>query len=873
MYSARLGWLGLAMFFHALAPASAAETEYPPGPLSRAHAQLEGLASCTACHAVGHRASPRECLACHPEIAARIARRTGPHGREPLGDRGCGSCHPEHRGRDVPIVDWGPNGRDRYDHARTGWPLSGAHARTSCARCHRPDRIEDDVVRKLLAVRPQRQTYLGAPVTCVACHPDTHGGQLSRACETCHSERAWRPADRFAHAKTKFPLVGRHEHVACKRCHPFEPPVVYSCLPPYECAPPAELWVPDYGRWVRYRPVPHDACERCHANAHAVQFDSPCSACHVPGSWLKVQEDRFVPRHAETRYPLVGAHVKAPCRSCHGPSRGEKPRFVGLSYRACSDCHADAHVGQLGTPPRRDCGACHLLSAFKPVVFSADHHAKSAYPLVGSHRAVACKRCHPDLQEIPSRFPTKERAVLARQGRPVKLSAAQLAVPRKPFERCDGCHRNPHGERNMSERVAREGCGGCHEPTTFRLTRFDHAKTSFPLAGKHAQTSCSACHPKERVGVREIVRYTGVSKACGTCHDDVHVGQLDIDAPERKACDRCHDTAAGWKKTRFVHAPPFTEYRLEGRHAPVKCGRCHFAVSAAGHEVVRYRPLPAECERCHADEHRGTFNAYEPSDTNRTPAGGIGTSAPGPRGIVSPPRCGPCHDVNGWSSRRFAHERTGFALLGRHGEVACGACHRTGYTDRLSASCASCHPDVHVGQLGERCETCHDARDWAPRDPQLAHRRTNFPLIGRHANIPCQECHADRRDRGYARTTAACVACHDRDYAAARLRSLDHQASGLSSDCRPCHSPAAFTPAVFPAHETCFQLQARPHAGIRCGGCHTRVAGLVATGACFTGNAACTRCHSCAAVAARHTRVAGYQCTDRKCYECHSFVR
>lgn len=240
----------------------------------------------------------------------------------------------------------------------------------------------------------------------------------------------------------------------------------------------------------------------------------------------------------------------------------------------------------------------------------------------------------------------------------------------------------------------------------------------------------------------------------------------------------------------------------------------------------------------------------------------------GPSG--APPRCDACHDLNGWKSRRFAHARTGFELEGRHAGLACASCHRGSFDRAVSRSCATCHADVHTGQLGARCERCHDAQDWAPRDPQLAHRRTNFPLAGRHATIPCQECHADRRDHGFARPTPACAACHDGDYARAGSRSVDHAASGFSQDCRTCHSPVAFTPATFHGHETCFQLEAAPHAGIRCGECHSRVAGLVATGGCFTGNASCTRCHSCDRLTARHVAVAGYQCRDRKCYECHT---
>jgi hypothetical protein len=44
------------------------------------------------------------------------------------------------------------------------------------------------------------------------------------------------------------------------------------------------------------------------------------------------------------------------------------------------------------------------------------------------------------------------------------------------------------------------------------------------------------------------------------------------------------------------------------------------------------------------------------------------------------------------------------------------------------------------------------------------------------------------------------------------------------------------------------------------------------TSACSTNNASCTRCHACPPMQERHVNVRGFQCKDRKCYECHQFV-
>jgi hypothetical protein len=242
-----------------------------------------------------------------------------------------------------------------------------------------------------------------------------------------------------------------------------------------------------------------------------------------------------------------------------------------------------------------------------------------------------------------------------------------------------------------------------------------------------------------------------------------------------------------------------------------------------------------------------------------------------PHAVPADTRCAACHTEESWTAVRFAHERTGFALEGRHVSVGCKACHPAGFAAPVKGACAACHRDPHAGELGTRCAGCHDASSWRSRFGADAHRRTSFPLSGRHAFIPCEECHGDRRDRGFSRSTVDCLACHESDYVRATAVSIDHAALGFGTRCGGCHSAWRFSDATFPGHDRCFLLSAGPHARIRCLGCHTRLAGVAAS-ACGTGTAACTRCHACADVTARHAGVLGFQCADRKCYECHRFA-
>ena len=238
--------------------------------------------------------------------------------------------------------------------------------------------------------------------------------------------------------------------------------------------------------------------------------------------------------------------------------------------------------------------------------------------------------------------------------------------------------------------------------------------------------------------------------------------------------------------------------------------------------------------------------------------------------------CAACHTPDGWRVFGFAHERTGFPLEGRHRDAPCKGCHESGtFADPLPRACSACHRDVHLGRLGQRCQDCHEPVAWgAPSFGPDAHRRTAFPLTGRHALVPCESCHGDRRDRGFARPTVRCAGCHEADLLRARGggAAVDHQAAGFPDDCRGCHSTWRFSPAHLPAHDACFSIRSGAHAGIRCRDCHTTFP-AVDYGqpfACSTDTANCLRCHG--GVDGEHRDVPGYQRVNRKCYECHMFA-
>ncbi|MCX5762168.1 MAG: hypothetical protein NTW72_11830 [Gemmatimonadetes bacterium] len=184
---------------------------FSPGPLLTADSTpvvLGGVTShaalgnrCEACHVApwsGDRMDAR-CLACHTDITRAIADTTSLHGA--LDDAtGCRSCHDaEHRGGRASSMTLRSVGAL---HERFGFPLTGAHRKVACDKCHIPG-----------------DGYAKAPKTCIGCHAkdDKHKNGFGPDCASCHNTRRWTGA-RFAH--DVFPLNhGRRGASKCTVCH------------------------------------------------------------------------------------------------------------------------------------------------------------------------------------------------------------------------------------------------------------------------------------------------------------------------------------------------------------------------------------------------------------------------------------------------------------------------------------------------------------------------------------------------------------------------------------------------------------------------------------------------------------------------------
>jgi hypothetical protein len=501
----------------------------------------------------------------------------------------------------------------------------------------------------------------------------------------------------------------------CTKCHELgEGPSAERCLACHQEIAAAI----DVRKGYHYRVVSTagKACFECHGDHAGRAF----RLIHWPEG-----RDNF--DHSQAGWVLRGAHAKVKCRDCHHESRVQSEfksahssvdfsrTFLGLDG-ACLVCHTDAHIGQF----ERECTVCHDQHSWKPA--SRFDHALATFPLAGRHATVECSKCHPATRD-----------------------ASAIQYTGIPHDNCTPCHTDPHAQRLGTD------CASCHGQDAWKpATSFDHARTSYPLTGKHQSVECVKCHTNIGGEEDHAVRFAAQTHDnCTPCHADPHDKRLGND------CASCHGTH-GWRDAApGVHAEfnhDRTRFALIGRHAAVACEKCHKDQSKTADMAFD------KCDRCHSDVHENQF-AHR--------AAGAG--------------CEHCHDENGFAPARFTvadHNETRFALIGAHLAQPCVACHPvvefpSGNLCRRfafeSTDCEGCHADIHGGQFiasppVKRCYECHAVSTW--RDFGFDHdQNTRYRLEGKHRFARCDGCHTEVFEDGsryvrYRGVSTSCEACH-----------------------------------------------------------------------------------------------------------------
>ena len=590
-------------------PAKTAHAQFiSPGPLTKCHTDLEGDSHCNDCHSGGKKVDDGKCIACHDGIKKEIDAKRGYHGAT-LAGKECSPCHVEHIGLNARLVRWPNADETKFDHAQSGWTLTGKHAETKCTDCHKG-------VTKIGFT-----TYLGLTSSCGSCHKDPHQGRLGQACEKCHDTTDFKKValDRtFDHSRTRFPLLGQHATVSCEKCHGAPPDAKYTGIAFGACSDchkdphngkfkdpcatchtvkgwhevslakgehPVLSLANGHAKVACAKchdkgndkpPTKGSTCVSCHANVHAAPFGDDCKSCHAEILWMGIARDISLEAHAKTSYPLKGKHVDVDCAKCHDKTKPEGPRYRQVAFDKCTRCHADQHKGEFLARGGGECAQCHVEDGFAPAKFGAADHASTGFALEGKHQAVACRECHP--------------------------GASPRLVWNAAKKTCAECHPNPHGDQFATE-MAAGGCAHCHTALGWDQVKFDHS--TFPLVGAHARTRCDSCHAATAEDKKsgKGASFKGVPRECEGCHDDVHGGQFRTE-PQQKKCGDCHDPAAdSFKLPQFDHAAK-TGFVLDGKHAPLACGECHKTERRKdGVMSVRWRLGYRQCRDCHPNPH------------------------------------------------------------------------------------------------------------------------------------------------------------------------------------------------------------------------------------------------------------------------------
>lgn len=448
------GWKSDLRFKHA-------DTRYP---LSGGHEKV----ACEKCHGKVEDPKPyvkyvglafEACTSCHTDPHRGTFRAT------------CETCHSTSSWKQIRMTA-------KFDHSKTKYPLLGKHLLVTCGKCHRGADFKKPVAHQ----------------RCVDCHkPDFHRGQFQQRadggeCAACHNVEGFKPSlfRVQEHAKTQYSLEGRHAAVACAKCHiPKGPDTLFK--------------------------IKQTQCRNCHTDVHKGQFagkpyDNRCEECHTLQGFRPA---RFsLARHNATRFPLTGAHGAVVCNECHKPTDKAIPAAATkyrFEDRSCTACHQDPHRGQFAErmkKPRADgsplgCEACHTTESWADLL--GFDHSKTAFPLVGAHRVVACERCH----------------------RPGKQQTAMKSVDFKSAPtRCLGCHEDVHGGQFAVAGVSPD-CSKCHGSLRWKPSLFDHETAStFSLKGAHKGVACALCHKTIReVASRKVLFYKPTPRECVACHD------------------------------------------------------------------------------------------------------------------------------------------------------------------------------------------------------------------------------------------------------------------------------------------------------------------------------------------------------------------
>lgn len=381
-------------------------------------------AACSGCHLRLHFDEPElsnaDCASCHLDVH-----------QDALSDD-CAGCHNTVAFNDLPSFDV---------HAKTSFPLVGAHLQIGCQICH----IDD-----------AGGAFSTLDTDCASCHLEEYQTAasidhvergFSTDCQKCHSPLAWSDVVAFEHAVVAngFALVGAHARLRCESCH------IMPDLEPIFTA------------------ASQNDCITCHQDDYQREHDgtgftTTCLDCHTTDTWVGPSFDHAI---VSNGFELVGGHSQLACESCH-LQPGNELIFTPANQDDCVACHLNDFQREHADDGFADtCLDCHTVDTWERATF--DHaNASNGFDLIGIHDQLPCSACHIQPGNQPIFSPADEND-------------------------CITCHQNDYDQQHAGTGFS-TNCLDCHQLDTWQGAAFDH---TFPIdRGPHSLENrvCSDCH-------------------------------------------------------------------------------------------------------------------------------------------------------------------------------------------------------------------------------------------------------------------------------------------------------------------------------------------------------------------------------------------
>ncbi len=500
--------------------------------------------------------------------------------------------------------------------------------------------------------------------TC-AQHTGFHGRLKPQPCRACHTDHRGReakiaPLDEraFDHTQTDFALRGAHAapELECRSCHAT-------------------------GKKLREAP---GRCIDCHAKTRRAQGAPGQGVRRLPrrgeleGDSLRPRQDALSlarrARAAQVRELPPGRALQGRRRAPAPPATARTTRTKARWARRAATVtpsvigsrRASIMARRASRFAARTCRSS-ARAATRTTVFARP--PAPASPATARTTRTRARWARPAATATPSATGSRRASTTARRAsrcaartrRSSARAATRATALKETPSTCVACHRKDDRHKG----ALGESCGNCHTERNWKESKFDHAKTAFPLLRQPRPREVRSLPPRPRVQ---------------------------------------------------AHAQGLLRLPQEGRHAPGPAGHEVRELPRRRHlEEGALRPRARRASRCSAGTSWSrAARAMRPraTRTRRAIASPVTTRDDVHKRRLGP-RCETCHNARSWKSWDFNHDRQTRVRAGRGAPQGRAAMPATASRCRTVRRCqpvasAAMRPTTcTTAAFGKQCERCH----------------------------------------------------------------------------------------------------------------------------------------------------------------------